>query len=156
MALRVLIADDHPLLRHGLRGVLEAAGVTVVAALAPNVAVFFAARAVGGALNAFFTPILLAALAESTPAGRLGEVVGVYAGFQSFGSLLAPLVGGLAADVNWRLAFLLVAAVSLTLSARSTASTEAPSAAASWLVARPIPLPAPVMMSRFPSSIPMV
>ena len=92
------------------------AGVTVVAALAPNVAVFFAARAVGGALNAFFTPILLAALAESTPAARLGEVVGVYAGFQSFGSLLAPLVGGLAADVNWRLAFLLVAAVSLTLS----------------------------------------
>ncbi len=31
MALRVLIADDHPLVRHGLRAVLEDAGVHVVA-----------------------------------------------------------------------------------------------------------------------------
>lgn len=92
------------------------AGVTVVAAVAPNIGVFFAARAIGGALNAFFTPILLAALTEATPKERLGEVVGVYAGFQSFGSLLAPLAGGLAADVNWRLAFLLVALTSALLS----------------------------------------
>ena len=31
MALRVLIADDHPLVRHGLRAVLEDAGIHVVA-----------------------------------------------------------------------------------------------------------------------------
>ena len=90
--------------------------VTLVAAGAPNVWVFFGARALAGALNAFFTPILLAALAESTPVQKLGEVVGVYAAFQSFGSLLAPLVGGVAADVTWRAAFVLVAAVSLLLS----------------------------------------
>ena len=90
--------------------------VSVLCAAAPTLGLFFAGRAVAGALNAFFTPILLAALADATPTERLGEVVGVYAGFQSFGSLLAPLTGGLAADVNWRLAFVLVAGASFMLS----------------------------------------
>jgi MFS family permease len=89
---------------------------TLFCAIAPSLGWFFAGRAVAGSLNAFFTPILLAALADATPPERLGEAVGVYAGFQSFGSLLAPLTGGLAADVNWRLAFVLVGIVSFVLS----------------------------------------
>jgi MFS family permease len=90
--------------------------VTLGCAAAPSLGWFLAGRAVAGALNAFFTPILLAALADTTPADRLGEVVGAYAAFQSVGALLAPLTGGLAADVNWRLAFVLVAAASFLLS----------------------------------------
>lgn len=92
------------------------AAATLFCAVAPSLGWFFAGRAVAGSLNAFFTPILLAALADATPPERLGEAVGVYAGFQSFGSLLAPLTGGLAADANWRLAFVLVAVVSFVLS----------------------------------------
>ncbi len=89
--------------------------VTFGCAIAPNLGWFLVGRALAGGLNAFFTPILLAALADSTPAQRLGAAVGVYAGFQSFGSGLAPLTGGIAADINWRWAFVLVAAGSLDL-----------------------------------------
>ncbi|MCA9606080.1 MAG: response regulator transcription factor [Myxococcales bacterium] len=46
MALRVLIADDHPLLRHGLRAVLEAAGIEVVAEAADGRETLAAIRAV--------------------------------------------------------------------------------------------------------------
>jgi len=90
--------------------------VTLFCAAAPGLGWFLIGRAMAGCLNAFFTPILLAALADATPAARLGAAVGVYAGFQSFGSGLAPLTGGIAADINWRWAFVLVAAVSFVLS----------------------------------------
>ena len=45
MALRVLIADDHPLVRHGLRAVLEAAGIEVVAEAADGREAIAAIRA---------------------------------------------------------------------------------------------------------------
>ena len=51
---------------------------TVVAAVAPNLVVFFAARAVSGGLNAFFTPILLAALTDATPPERLDKLLSGY------------------------------------------------------------------------------
>ncbi len=89
--------------------------VTLLTVLSPNLFVFCLARAVAGSLNAFFTPILLAALADITPPDRLGAAVGAYSSFQSLGALLAPLVGGLAADVDWRLAFVVVAVVSCAM-----------------------------------------
>lgn len=92
------------------------APVTLACALAPTFAVFLAARAGQGVLNAFMTPLLLAALADGIDARRLGRVIGAYAAFQALGQLLAPFVGGVAADVDWRWAFAAVTATSLMVS----------------------------------------
>jgi len=74
-------------------------------ALAPNLATFVAARALQGVANAFITPLLLAGLAELVPAERFGRQVGVYASFQALGGGLGPIIGGIAADTDWRYAF---------------------------------------------------
>ena len=74
-------------------------------AIAPNLGLFLVARLVQGAANAFITPLLLAGLADVVPEERVGRVVGIYASFQALGSGLAPLLGGVAADYNWRWAF---------------------------------------------------
>jgi MFS family permease len=91
------------------------AAALVVSAASPSIAVFLVSRAVQGAANAFTTPLLLAGLADAVPAGRRGRAVGTFAGVQAGGLSLAPLLGGLAAEVSWRLAFLLPAGVSLGL-----------------------------------------
>lgn len=88
---------------------------TAACALAPSYVWFLAGRVCQGALNAFITPLLLATLTETTSAGRLGRIVGRYAAFQSLGQLGAPLVGGICADVNWRMAFWFVAAVAAAI-----------------------------------------
>lgn len=78
---------------------------SLVAAMAPDLATFVAARAVQGVANAFITPLLLAGLAEMVPADRFGREVGIYSSFQAIGAGLGPLVGGLAADTTWQAAF---------------------------------------------------
>ena len=88
---------------------------TVVCAVAPSFAWFIAGRIFQGALNAFITPLLLATLTDTAPAARLGRVVGRYAACQAFGQLVAPVVGGVGADLNWRLAFWVAALVSAVI-----------------------------------------
>lgn len=85
---------------------------SIACALAPTLGVFIAARAVQGVSNAFITPLLLAGLAESVPQERFGRVVGIYSSFQALGGGLGPIVGGVAADSDWRLAFFGTAVVS--------------------------------------------
>ncbi len=80
-------------------------------AVAPNLATFLAARLLQGAANAFITPLLVAGLADVVPEERLGRAVGIYSSFQAIGSGLGPLIGGLAADTNWRWAFVGTAVV---------------------------------------------
>lgn len=88
---------------------------SLAAALAPTIGTFLAARAAQGVANAFTTPLLMAALADSVPRARLGRSIGTFAGVQAAGISFAPLLGGLAAEVNWRLAFLAPAVVALGL-----------------------------------------
>jgi MFS family permease len=88
---------------------------SVACLLAPTLPLFLAARALQGAANAFTTPLLLAALASSVPAGRLGRALGWFGSMQAVGQTSAPLVGGLAAEVDWRYAFAGVAAVAAVL-----------------------------------------
>lgn len=78
---------------------------SVGCALAPSLPVFLAARAVQGVANAFITPLLVAGLAEIVAPALFGRAVGVYSSFQAVGGGLAPIIGGLAADTNWRVAF---------------------------------------------------
>ena len=96
---------------------LTYAVASIGCALAPNLATFLAARLLQGAANAFITPLLVAGLADVVPDERLGRSVGVYSSFQAVGTGLGPVIGGLAADTNWRWAFVFTAAAALVLAA---------------------------------------
>jgi MFS family permease len=76
---------------------------------------FLVARALQGSANAFTTPLLLAALASITPPERLGRALGWFGSLQAAGQTFSPLVGGLAAELDWRFAFGGVAVVAVLL-----------------------------------------
>jgi MFS family permease len=88
---------------------------SVGCALAGTLWLFLAARALQGAANAFTTPLLLAALGASVPQQRLGRALGWFGSLQAAGQTSAPLLGGLAAELDWRLAFVGVAVVAAVL-----------------------------------------
>ena len=88
---------------------------SVLAAVAGVGWLFLGARALQGAANAFTTPLLLSALAAASPPERLGRSLGVFGSLQAAGQTFAPLVGGLAAELDWRLAFAGVAVVAALL-----------------------------------------
>lgn len=89
-------------------------GLCAVATVFP---MFLVGRGVQGVANAFTTPLLLATIAATTPRARLSRAIGLFASLQAAGQTSGPLVGGLAAEVTWRLAFVGVgmAAVLLAL-----------------------------------------
>ena len=87
----------------------------LLSAVSPTIGVFLLSRGLQGVANAFTTPLLLAGLADAVPANQRGRAVGTFAGVQAGGLSLAPLLGGLAAEISWRLAFVLPAVVSLAL-----------------------------------------
>jgi MFS family permease len=87
----------------------------VACAFAPSIEFFIGSRAVMGASNAFLSPILLAALSEAVAPSVLGRSVGTFAAVQVAGLTLAPVLGGALGEVTWRLAFIVVAAVSFAL-----------------------------------------
>jgi MFS family permease len=84
-------------------------------ALASTLTPFLLLRGVQGAANAFTTPLLVAALADATPRATLGRAMAAFAAVQTVGIVLAPLIGGLAGAVDYRLAFLAPAAAALAL-----------------------------------------
>ncbi|WP_072801826.1 MFS transporter [Rhodococcoides yunnanense] len=88
---------------------------SIACAVAPTLEILLAARVVQGCGNAFTTPLLLATLAASTPRARLGRVLGTFGALQAAGQTSAPLVGGLAAEFDWRYAFVVLAIVSAVL-----------------------------------------
>jgi MFS family permease len=88
---------------------------SLAAAAAGAYWLFLAARAIQGAANAFTTPLVLAGLADATPEPDLGRAMGTFAAVQTAGVVGAPLVGGLAGGVDYRLAFVAAAAVALVL-----------------------------------------
>ena len=84
-------------------------------AVAPSVVPFLALRALQGASNAFTSPLLLAALADSTTEERLGRSMGTFAAVQTAGMVMAPLCGGLIGSIEPRLAFAVPGVVALLL-----------------------------------------
>ena len=84
---------------------------SVACVLAASWPLFLVARAAQGVANAFTTPLLLAALGAAVPANRLGRALGWFGSLQAAGQTSAPLIGGLAAELDWRLAFVGVALV---------------------------------------------
>ncbi len=96
------------------------AAAAILAAAAPEIWTFIAARVLMGSANAFLSPILLAALSEVAAPAVLGRTVGTFAAWQAAGITMAPLVGGAIGEVSWRLSFLLVAVVGLVLAWNGT------------------------------------
>jgi MFS family permease len=91
------------------------AAASLAAAATTNLGALLVARALQGAANAFTTPLLLAALAESVAVATLGRSMGTFAAVQTAGVVSAPLLGGLAGEVDFRLAFVLPAIVAALL-----------------------------------------
>ncbi len=88
---------------------------SILVTLSPNLALFLTARALQGAGNAFFTPLVLAGLADLTPRNQLSLRLGVYGSFQAVGAASAPTVGGAAVALDWRLAYFATAVVTVVV-----------------------------------------
>ena len=107
--------------------------------MAPSLPVLLVARALQGTANAFTTPLLIAALADATPPERLGRALGRYSAVAALGQTGAPLIGGLAAEADWRYAFAgsALAAGLLALLPPRTGPKVVPSSAASPMASPP-------------------
>ncbi len=88
---------------------------SLVCALALTAPWFLGGRALQGVANAFTTPLLVAAIYDAVPRARLGRSLGLFGSLQAAGMAFAPLAGGLAAAVDYRLAFGLLAALAAAL-----------------------------------------
>lgn len=86
-------------------GYIVYALASIACALAPSFELFMIARMAQGAANAFTTPVLVAAITDAVDSQRLGRALGLFGSLQATGQAMAPLVGGLAAAFDWRLAF---------------------------------------------------
>lgn len=95
-------------------------------ALAPNFELFMIFRVVQGASNAFTTPVLVAAISDVVPPGQLGRSLGLFGSMQATGQAMAPLAGGIAADLHWSIAFWAVAVVSGLLALRPPVDAKHP------------------------------
>jgi len=93
--------------------------------LAQTFALFLVARALQGVANAFTTPLLLSALGAAAPRNRLGRALGWFGSLQAAGQTSAPLLGGIAAEADWRLAFGGVAVVAAGLALIGIPADEA-------------------------------
>ncbi|MDT7790091.1 MAG: hypothetical protein QOF58_8510, partial [Pseudonocardiales bacterium] len=98
---------------------------SALAASAWTFELLLASRALQGAANSFTTPVLLAVIAASTPKEKLGRALGLFGAMQAAGQTSAPLVGGLAAEVDWRLAFVVITVVAIALAILGVPETDA-------------------------------
>jgi MFS family permease len=87
------------------------AGVALTSSLGP----FLVLRGLQGAANAFTTPLLVAALADVTPRATLGRAMATFAAVQTVGIVMAPLIGGIAGAIDYRLAFVVPAIAAAVL-----------------------------------------
>ena len=97
--------------RYGRRR-LYAAGLglftvaSVAAALAPNVGVLIAARAVQGAGAAVILPLGLALLSAAFPASKRGAAIGIFSAITGIAVAIGPLVGGAVVEgIDWHWIF---------------------------------------------------
>lgn len=92
---------------------------SLLAAVAPGVAILIAARAVQGAGAAVIVPTSLALLLASAPADRQKRMVSIWAASGSAAAALGPALGGFLAEIGWRWVFAInlpIGALALILS----------------------------------------
>lgn len=91
-----------------------AAGSTL-AAFSTSLDFFIGARVVQGIGYAFVNPVLVALLSEVSDPRRQGRSMGYFGSSTTAGVSVGPLLGGAFADVDWRLAFLVVTSLALSM-----------------------------------------
>ena len=91
--------------------------VSVLCAVAPNIELLVAGRALQGAFGALLTPSALALIISAFPVNERGMAIGSWTAWSGIATVIGPLVGGYLVDaVSWRLIFAInVPFVALTL-----------------------------------------
>jgi EmrB/QacA subfamily drug resistance transporter len=89
---------------------------SAAAALAPNIEILIAARAVQGLGGAIVTPLTLTILSAAVPANRRGLVLGAWGGISGLAVAIGPLVGGAVVEgISWQWIFWLNVPIGLVL-----------------------------------------
>jgi EmrB/QacA subfamily drug resistance transporter len=79
---------------------------SLVCAIAPDIGVLIAGRAVQGAFGALLTPSALAVIVGAFPKAQRGAAIGSWTAWAGIATVIGPLAGGYLVDaVSWRLIF---------------------------------------------------
>jgi MFS family permease len=113
---------DRRLLVAGGFAIYGAASLLCTVAL--DLPTFLAARLLQGVGFAFVSPVLLAMLGDYTSRSGRGLAMGFFGSSITAGTAVGPLIGGVAADIDWRLAFYLFAALAGVLAVLFSRSFE--------------------------------
>ena len=91
--------------------------VSALCAVAPNIELLIAGRALQGAFGALLTPSALAVIVAAFPASERGAAIGSWTAWSAMSTIVGPLVGGYLVDVvSWRWIFAInIPFVALTL-----------------------------------------
>jgi MFS family permease len=81
----------------------------LMCALSPSIHFFLAGRVIQGLGFAFVNPVALAIIGDRVPASGRGRVMGWMGSMNTLGIATGPLLGGVLAETNWRLAFFVLA-----------------------------------------------
>ena len=94
--------------------VVYSAGCAMTA-LSSGLPLFYASRAVQGLGFAFVQPVMVAVLGDVVGPGEKGRTMGWLTAATTGGVMLGPLIAGFAAEVDWRLAFIMIGVFSISL-----------------------------------------
>ncbi|UAL10405.1 MFS transporter [Caulobacter segnis] len=113
-----------------MAGVVLFALASLACALAPNVQLLIAVRAVQGLAAAFVVPASLAILGASFDEKARGPMIGAWAGFAAVTAAVGPVLGGWLVDaVSWRAIFLInlpIAAATVWLALKAVPESRDP------------------------------
>lgn len=97
-------------------GLVIFTAASAAAALAPNVGVLIAARAVQGVGGAIVTPLSLTLLTGAVPAERRGTAFGIWGAMSGLGIALGPVIGGVVVEhASWQWIFWINVPIGLAL-----------------------------------------
>jgi MFS family permease len=109
-------------------GIALFAIASVACALAPNLALLVAARALQGVGGALLVPSSLSIISASFAEAERGRAIGTWAGFSALTTALGPVLGGWLVDaLTWRAIFLInvpIAAVALAVAFRHVPESQ--------------------------------
>jgi ACDE family multidrug resistance protein len=96
-------------------GLAVYAGGCLLAALSGSLGFFLVTRVVQGIGYAFVSPVLVAILSDIAGPGRQGLAMGYYGSSTTAGVAVGPLLAGVLAETDWRLAFVGIGAIALVV-----------------------------------------